>query len=210
MKLTKFFMPGTSYDDAYVYMGHLIVINTDRSINFYNLEQIVTNIESKFGDTLASASYLFSRQDWLNQKPFQKLLADITFRDAFNKNIDRLNEFMIQMKDHSELLPRPIQLDLAINSRDILDFQCYSRRMYLGTTDGFYHIDIDWKELQLESVVKRLDCACVSLSTAYGVVNASCAEDGLHSAYFELTESDSGQGNQLHRIAPASIKTSFP
>lgn len=209
MKILKFFIPGNQFDEAYIYMGHLIIINIDRSIIFYELEKLAENIDSNLGGELPTASYFFARQDWLTQKPFKKLLTDEGIRDAFMKNTDRLLEQLIHTQDHSHFLPNAIQFDLPIKSKDILDLHCYGKRIYLGTTDGFYHIDIDWGKMEFEIFKKRLDYSCVSLSAAYGVVNASCAEEGLHSAYYELFGYDNKHDNKLNKIADKSIKTGW-
>jgi hypothetical protein len=211
MKFAKLFLPGR-FEDAYIYMGKLVVLSEDKTICMYNLDQIVADLEMRYPSATPVLTYLFSRNDWLASAQFAALMR--------NKNIAQsiVSEFELfgdQVIDLGQFIRPAVfsEQDLKISATVFLDMHIYSARLYLGADNGFYSINIDWEkqipELLPGSKSKRLDAKCFNISARYGTVNASCGDDGLFSFINDFGWWKAGQVGHKINLAESSLKTAW-
>ncbi|MGB8348626.1 MAG: hypothetical protein WCD86_27345 [Ktedonobacteraceae bacterium] len=211
MNIAKLFLPGR-FEDAYIYMGRLVVLTENKTIRIYNLDQIVADLEEQYPATIPVPTLMFSRNDWLASHQFISLMR--------NKNVaqDIFSAFKIfsdQVIDLGQFI-RPgrfSEQDLHISATAFLDMHIYSARLYLGADNGFYSINIDWKnplpELSHSSKNKKLDASCFNISARYGTVNASCGDDGLFSFINDFGWWKDGQVGRKINVADTSLKTAW-
>lgn len=208
MRILKVFIPGNSFADAFVYMGHLVATTTNRSIRYYELQTLAASLNHQLGGDCPLSTHMFARHDWLSGESFNLLMADDGIRNSIMRGIDTLTKKIDEQQNDFDF--SYTETDLPIESNDILDTKCYSNRMYFATTDGVYHMDVDWQNVQRDnSVIKRLDIPCQSLTAAYGVVNASCASEGLYSALSDTEMSSTKNGKNMQRMASYSLRTGW-
>lgn len=211
MKIAKLFFPGI-YEDAYVYMGRLFILTEKRTILVYNLDKLVDALEQdseERANSLPIPTLMFSRNDWLSSSQFRSLLR--------NSDVSRslFNAF--------EMFPRPYfevdkedflleEQDLGVSDPVILDALIYSKRLYMGATNGFYQIDMIWDEkgpVTLEKPIKRLDARCLNTSARYGTVNASCNEEGLFTFVDDFNWWKQEKSHMPQILADKSFRTSW-
>ncbi len=211
MNIARLFIPGR-FEDAYIYMGRLVVLTENKTIRVYNLDQIVADLEEQYPATIPVPTLMFSRNDWLAGPQFISLMR--------NKNVaqDIFSAFKIfsdQVIDLGQFI-RPgmfSEQDLHISATVFLDMHIYSARLYLGADNGFYSINIDWEnplpELLYSSKNKKLDANCFNISARYGTVNASCGDDGLFSFINDFGWWKNGQVGLKINLADTSLKTAW-
>lgn len=204
MKLLKIFIPG-DFEDAFVYMGHLLALTTHRSLRFYDLGRIVASIEDTREPQRGLLTYLFLRNDWLASEQFQTLLKNVALeRSVANMAKDAPTVF--KPSKLAEALK--LECDLRVGDGPILDIEIYNQRIYFAAGNGFYHCDLDWTSLGNLSVpVKRHDARSISSNSGYGTVNISCGNEGLFSAYDEFGWSSTGTNGKFHKTANHSVRS---
>ena len=208
MKIAKLFFPG-AYEDAYVYMGRLFILTEERTILTYDLERLVNTIEQLFG-SLPIPTYLFSRNDWLSNDQSRSLLRNSNvYRALWVTAFQMFPQPFLEVGGGDFLLGEQ-QLD--ITDPVILDMLIYSRRLYVGATNGFYHADMIWNEkgpITLEKSQKKIDARCLNTSAKSGTVNASCNEDGLVTFVDDLDWRKQGRAGTKYALAHKSCRTSW-
>lgn len=182
-KLVRLFVPG-SFEDAQLYMGHLVVFTTDRDVRMLELESLTRKLENRYPDWLGAMTLAFARNDWLHSSAVKSIAANRSFADALNAAFDGLasSELALATDDFALTPLRGFSQEADV----VLDTVLYAERLYMGTTSGFYDYDINWQSLSVARERKRLDARCVSATAEYGAVNASCESDGLFTGYDEF------------------------
>lgn len=207
MKITKLFIPG-SYEDAYLYMGRLIILTEERSVRTYNLDYIVEAIEQRLPNTIPIPTMMFSRNDWLAGIQFQSLMRNKVVYQAL---LDAFDKFPLPNFSLDRGFPLEEQ-ELALRDPAILDMLIYNGRLYVGATNGFYQVNIDWEKndfAQLAQPEKKLGLRCLSTSARYGTVNASCNEAGLYTFIDDFGWwNQEKAGVKLH-LADKSLRTTW-
>ena len=183
MRFLRLFIPG-SFEDAQLYMGHLVLFNTQRDARVVELERWTNRLERTYSDWAGVLTYAFARNDWLTGAVMTSLSRNAALAQALNTAVDELAAVELTLDDRDvELLGlRGFTPDADV----ILDTVLYGGRLYLGTTSGLFDYDIDWDVLTVEVARQRLDARCVSATAEYGAINASCEDDGLFTGYDEF------------------------
>lgn len=208
MKIAKLFFPG-AYEDAYVYMGRLFILTEKRTILTYDLERLVNSIEYLFG-SLPIPTYLFSRNDWLSNDQSKSLLRNSdVYKALWVTAFQKFPQPFLEVGSGDFFLG---EQELDISDPVILDILIYNRRLYLGATNGFYHVDLIWDEkgpITLEKSQKKIDTRCLNTSAKYGAVNASCNEEGLIAFVDDFNWRKQGKGSIKYPLADKSRRTSW-
>jgi hypothetical protein len=208
MKIAKLFFPG-AYEDAYVYMGRLFILTERRTILTYDLEKLVNSTEQLFG-SLPIPTYLFSRNDWLSNDQSKSLLRNSdVYRALWVTAFQKFPQPFLEVGGGDFFLG---EQELDISDPVILDILIYNRRLYLGATNGFYHVDLIWDEkgpITLEKSQKKTDTRCLNTSAKYGTVNASCNEEGLIAFVDDFNWRKQGKGSIKYPLADKSRRTSW-
>lgn len=208
MRLLRLFLPG-SFEDAQLYMGHLIVFNTERDARLIELQALTSSLEAKYPAWEGVLTFAFARNDWLTGAVMTSLARNPVFAQALNTAVDQVASAELTLSDGDvDLLSlRGFRQDADL----ILDTVFYGSRLYLGTTSGVFDYDIDWQGLAVNSSRQRLDARCVSASAEYGAVNASCEGDGLFTGYDEFgwRRYAVNGSPELTQTAPRSMRTAW-
>lgn len=214
MIIPKLFLPG-DFEDAFLYMGRLIVLTEEHTIRSYNLQMIVDSIEEKMRGQVPVPSYMFAHNEWIYESPFQSIMRNDGVSNAFLRALAQFPEPYLEL---DERLLRLSEHELGIEARTLLDMNIYNRRLYIAADTGLYHIDLDWEDEQIhaaDNAVKKLDVRCIGTSAKYGAVSASCMDQGLfvsiddfgwNKNWFPVGNFSSGEMIQL---AEKSIRTSW-
>lgn len=206
MTVLHLFVPGR-FDDAQLYMGHLVVFTEDREVVLLELQTYTESMESSYDEWKGLATVAFARNDWLAGAPVRTILSNEEIEAHWRAGIERVSAepFIADVYEGMEPL-RGFETEATV----VLDSNFYGRRLYLGTDSGLFHFDIDWQARKVEAHRQRNDARCISTSAAYGAVNASCERAGLFTAYDEFgwASQDAG-GRELCKIADASLRTSW-
>jgi hypothetical protein len=206
MNVLHLFIPGR-FDDAQLYMGHLVVFTEEREVMLLELEAYTKSMEDSYTEWRGLATSAFARNDWLASAPMRTILRSEEIEARWRAGLERVSAepFVADVCEGMEVL-RGFETEATV----LLDSNFYGRRLYLGTDLGLFHFDIDWQSQQVETRRQRNDARCISTSAAYGAVNASCERAGLFTAYDEFgwAGRDEG-GTALHQTADASLRTSW-
>lgn len=68
MKLLRLFIPG-SYEDAQLYMGHLVAVDSERVLRLVEVERLAQQLESRYPAWQGVLTFAFARNDWLKLGP---------------------------------------------------------------------------------------------------------------------------------------------
>lgn len=179
MKIVQLSFPGR-FEDAFLYMGRLIVITENHSVRIYDMESVVNKLEEN-KVLLDAPTFLFFRNDWIKSQGFRDRLENETGKESFLKAVKQLESEQIKITTD---FVKPVEWDLKIAADILLDLNIYNGRLYIGTNTGLYHLDLDWEEKTtkpINTAQKRLDAKCIHTTAKYGTVNASCGSDGWFS-----------------------------
>lgn len=195
MKIVQLSFPGR-FEDAFLYMGRLIVITENHSVRIYDMESVVNKLEEN-KVLLDAPTFLFFRNDWIKSQGFRDRLENETGKESFLKAVKQLESEQIKITTD---FVKPVEWDLKIAADILLDLNIYNGRLYIGTNTGLYHLDLDWEEKTtkpINTAQKRLDAKCIHTTAKYGTVNASCGSDGWFSFLdvFDLGMSNSPKEN---------------
>ena len=206
MIITKLFIPGR-YEDAYIYMGRLILVTGDLSFRHHNLNDLIERLELKNSRNLPAARFLFARNDWFSTEQFRLQMRNPDIADAYVRAIHGLGEMVVL----DNLTSAEGEQDLKIEMNALLDITVYRRRVYLAADTGFFDMEIEWEndELPISRRRKRLDTQCYSLSTSYGTANASCGDAGLFSFYDDFDTLNWSSSNVPYREPEKTADTSL-
>lgn len=208
MKILRLFLPG-SFEDAQLYMGHLVAFTTERDAQLVELEAVTSGLEAKYPAWEGVLTFAFARNDWLTGGVMAALTRNAGLAQALDAAVDQLAR--------SELVLSDGDVDLQAldgfqqNADVILDTVFYGSRLYLGTTAGLYDYDIDWQALVVSGQRRRMDARCVSANAEYGAVNASCEAEGLFTGFDEFgwRHRVGAASGELTQTAPRSIRASW-
>lgn len=182
MFVKKLFLPG-EFDAAYIYMQKLLLFNADGGFFFVDLEQVVRELEKNLSPELMSIpTYLFAQNDWLASESFKTLLNNQSVRSEFERLLGL-------MPDEIFLDPELIKHVRDFSIGDLLDVTVYNRRLYLGTDNGLYHVDLNWERHEIVAEAgaeKRHDALCTQVNARYSSVTISCGDDGLFTTFNEF------------------------
>jgi hypothetical protein len=204
MKSATLFIPG-NFEDAYAYMGWLVVVTADKSFRFYSLDEIVAGIGGVVPDSAFITELMFRHNEWLTSKQFKSLTK------TSRSTREVVSQFDIFPKPYIQI-PQQIgfkEYDIRVGTRGLLDYFIYNRQMYVGGTDGIFSAFVDWDgdvPSFPDRFEKRSDARCINLTGRFGTMVASCGDDGLlWSAEYAYGERDT-PGDEWEKAEDRSIK----
>lgn len=177
MRTATLYIPG-DFEDAYLYMGWLVVVTAERSFRFYDLDDIVAEISKRVPSSAYIAELMFRHNEWLTSAQFMSL----TKTPSAVQEI--VTQFELFPKPHFQISPEVgfKEHDVRIATNVVLDYFIYNRQIYVGSKDGLFSALVDWDEdvpLLPTRFQKRFDARCINLTGRFGAVVASCGDDGL-------------------------------
>jgi len=206
MKYLTLKFPGR-FEDAFLYMGRLVIITENHSIRIYDMEDIVNQLQEDRA-FLDLPTLLFFRNDLTEDPKFTQRLRN---KSRKNDLINAFNNFKSASVYIDDKFGEPTEWNIDISDDILLDLNIYNGRIYIGTSAGLYHLDLDWESeeiTQIGTIQKRLDTKCVYTTAKCGTVNASCASDGC----FSFVDDFNLGGDEFHRemqISESSLRTSW-
>lgn len=193
-----------NFEDAYLYMGWLHIIGSDRSLISYSLDGVTKEIDAKNKRSTSIGRMLFARNDWLVSQAGRSFLRNSAVRRSF---LDVIDLFPKNYELSVEEGDRKITAAFPIRSSVILDILFYNKRMYVAANDGMSHIDFDTESVNIVGQPeKRHDAKCYSVSAKYGMINASCGSEGLYGFFDDFSES---RPHVATRLKNKSLRTSW-
>ena len=210
MRSFGLFLPG-NFEDAYIYMGRLLILTAERSLRFYDIEKIVGGIEEQMPQFQPLFTYLFTRNDWLASTQFKSLLKNHEFLNTFLSIFHQASkEPYFEIKENPKHLQ--FEFELGIPANVLLDMAVYNQRLYFGADTGLYHLDavMESEYVQVPNApVKRHDGRSMNTSAGYGSINVSCGNDGLFSGFDEFGWITKDGKRPLSRTAEKSVRTAW-
>jgi hypothetical protein len=205
MKPVRLFLPG-SFEDAQLYMGHLLVFTSEREVRAIELEPLTSRLETKYSEWRGLLTLAFARNDWLGGGPVTSLARNPAVSGALNQSFERMAGANLELDVKDVDFGRLGGYD---QDASVLDSVFYGKRMYLGTTDGLFHYEIDWDFLTVTNAQQRIDARCVGATAEYGAVNASCEAEGLFTGYDEFGWTGVAAGGDLVQTAQRSVRSAY-
>jgi hypothetical protein len=220
MKVVRLSLPG-SFEDAWFYKDRLLLWTTEGQTLEAPVEALGNAISQAAPGSGPLPQLLFTRNDWKFTALFEAMIGIPGVPSA----LDRL--FYTFPPSPLELRLNALFDDIGAEQADgtLLDVSVYFNRFYLSTTSGLYDVDIDWEDQAItpsRGLRRRLEYRCVAASTGYGLVNASCEDNGLFTSFDEFgwvarTANDSSTpahrpvrgARTLHRTDERSIRTAW-
>lgn len=206
MKTIRLFLPGR-FEDAQLYMGHLLLITSEGGLRAVELEPLTSRLETRYSEWRGLLTLAFARNDWLGGGPVSALsrnpLVAATLNDAFGAMAERT----LAIENHDVGL-----LDVEGYNQPastVLDSELYAGRMYLGTTEGLFDAELDLQNMSVTSPRRRIDARCVAAVAEYGTVNASCEGDGLFSGFDEFGWTGPLRPSDLVQTAERSVRCAY-
>ncbi|MFN2643070.1 MAG: hypothetical protein ABR548_14485 [Actinomycetota bacterium] len=201
MKILSFFIPG-DYEDVYLYMDHLLLLERDGQLVLVPLGGIVDQV-SEVSDDLASVA-----QGLLRRNDIFTTTRESSVSLAALSGLSRLPSSTIEIR------PKNLELvDTAIIGPPgrLLALAVYYRRAYFGTTKGVFDVDLDFDDLRSNhgrGVRPRIDGRCVALSARLGAISVSLGKQGLYSSFGEFG-SESASSEELEFVTQPSARTGW-
>jgi|GEM_PF-2567293 len=219
MKIARLFLPGR-FEDAYVYMGNLLVITEQRTLLVYYLKQILDNLEDQYPDLAPVIAMMFANNNWRHDRLFKSFLKNPKIADIILKTFDKFPLPYLEVNKEITTDAMRTEDEIHISDQVLLDFFAYNRRLYIGASSGFYHLDVEWEDNRKSrsgqtfirgKPLKRLDTRCISISAGFGAVNASCGREGLFAALdeFRWMHKDNGHIPKLEQHDSRSLRTNW-
>jgi len=193
------------FEDAYLYMGWLVVVTAERSFRFYGLDEIVSEIRNTLPDSTYVAELMFRHNEWLTTAQFNSLAKTSSLAR------DVITQFDL-FPDPCFEVPREVsfkEYDIRVGTSVVLDYFIYNRYVYVGGKDGLFSAFVDWDSdvpVLTEQFRRRLDARCMNVTGRFGAVVASCGDDGLLWAAESPYGLDEPQGAQWERAEDTSIR----
>jgi hypothetical protein len=205
MKIAKLFLPGR-FEDAFVYMGRIVVLTEERTIQFWDFDKIAAHVAEINVASNPASAFMFSRNDWLSSSLFKEVMRNADVAREIVSAFDRFPQPYYEVKAQEFQISEE---DLPFSARVLLDMNIYQSRIYLGADSGLFHIDADWSDRQpiLQAHKKRTDARCVRTSVGFGAINASCGSEGLFSAEDDFGWA--GRRNGLRKVASESFRSGW-
>jgi hypothetical protein len=122
MRTATVYIPG-DFEDAYLYMGWLVVITAERSFRFYNLDDIVAEISKRVPGSAYIAELMFRHNEWLTSAQFISLIKT----PSAAKEV--VTQFGFFPKPHFQISPEVgfKEHDVRIGTNVVLDYFIYIR-----------------------------------------------------------------------------------
>ena len=91
MKILRLFVPG-KFEDAQLYMGHLVVFTTERDARLVELQDLTTRLEARYPSWKGVLTFAFARNDWLTGGVMTALTQNPSLASALNTAVDEVAE----------------------------------------------------------------------------------------------------------------------
>lgn len=207
MKTIRLFLPG-EFEDAQLYMGHLLLFTSDGGLRAIELEPLASRLETRYEQWKGLLTLAFARNDWLGGGPVSSLARNPTVAAALNASFDAMAGTVLEL-DEGDVQLHDVG-GYVQPASTVLDSELYARRMYLGTTEGLFHFDLDLDDLVVSPAHRRIDARCVGTTAEYGTVNASCEAEGLFSGFDEFGWTGRSAGRApLVQTAERSVRCAY-
>ncbi len=177
MRTATIHIPG-EFEDAYLYMGWLVVVTAERSFRFYALDDIVEEICKFAPSSNYITQLMFRHNEWLTSGQF----ASLTKTPSVLQEI--VAQFNLFPTPHFQIPPeiKFKEHDVRIGTNVILDCFIYNRQIYVGSKDGLFSSFVDWDE-DVPSLHaqfrKRLGARCLNITGRFGAGVSCGGDDGL-------------------------------
>lgn len=208
MYIKKLFFPG-EFDEAYIYMQKLVLFDAEGNLFMANLDQVARYLEERYDASVKSMpTHLFARNDWLTNEHSTSIFSNTFIRNAF---LDALARFPDEINMDSSRFIRKVGNSGII---DLLDVTIYSERVYMGSDNGTFHLNVHWKKDEIELIEepkKRHDAMCTQVNAKYGSINISCGDDGLFTRFddFGWLGSLDSDTSEWQEVSDKSLRTSW-
>jgi hypothetical protein len=192
-------IPG-DFEDAFLYMGRLIFTTSEMDLMSADLRDSLAN--GGAGRFSSLLQFFFLRNDQLNSQIAQSLMAEPGIRRAVAREAgDR-----IVALPNTNALTRSSRLNGAV-----LDMQIYNRRLYVSTTEGLYHFDLDFEASAVDVLDsrRRFAARCLATSIKSGTAVASCGDNGLRVAFDEFEWSPIDRNHRFIDYSSASRRATW-
>jgi hypothetical protein len=193
--------------DSYIYSGHLFLILKNGDIAFAPLSKIVgklANVYPKYNNLIRLS---FQRNDYFANNQGEMILG---IPEVKNTSIDVWDRAANQMKFMLEYDSEDYKIIGSVPTMPVLDLKMYAMRLYLGTKDGLYEINLnsdDRYNLKPTKPKKRFDAKVTCLNAKCGEIIISSNSDGLFHGTF-LNEKNILKVNHK-QVSQKSIRTSW-
>ncbi|MGW1450992.1 hypothetical protein ACWCO3_22285 [Micromonospora sp. NPDC002411] len=194
-------IPG-EFEDAFLYMGRLFVATPEMDIRSVDLRDCLS--DDIFGAVTPLTEMFFLRNDHFSQPMVRSLLTE----PALNRAVRRE-----ATADARILYPRFADglNESLFGAGAVLDFQMYNKRLYVSTTNGLFHFDLNLDDSRPEVLrsEKRFSARCLSTSIKNGTAIASCGDNGLRVALDEFDWARRDIGHSFTDVSRASRRATW-
>jgi hypothetical protein len=206
MKTLKFTLKIDAIE-SYIYSGHLFFILTNGQIVYSPISRIITKLvnEYPYFENLIRVS--FQRNDYLNNRQAEVFFGIGEMKKSFIHLWERASEEMEFTIDIDE---NDYNIIDEVPSMPVLDLKMYAMRLYVGSKEGLYEINLnsdDRYNLEPTKPQKRFDGKVTCLNAKSGEIIISSNSNGLFHGTF-LNSSNNLKVNEK-AVAKKSIRTGW-
>lgn len=164
------------FDFVFLYKGCIFGLNAGHDLYRTSLEQAVRSVSEVNGiDPKILDAYTTDNRG-LNR----------TALEGYVPPLPEAADLALHVDPKNVVWERVASLGANLGSGEVLDMNVYFDRVYISTTSGLWHVDIDVSssyEFHHEKPVKRTDAYSLSSTAKYGCVLVSCGDDGLMAGF---------------------------
>ncbi len=193
--------------DSYIYSGHLFLILKGGDITFAPLSKIIGKLANAYPNYNNLIRLAFQRNDYFANNQGEMILGISEVKNTF---IDVWDCAANNMKFMLEYDSEDYKIIGAVPTMPVLDLKMYAMRLYLGTKEGLYEINLnsdDRYNLAPTKPKKRFDAKVTCLNAKSGEIIISSNSEGLFHGTF-LNEKNVLQVNHKP-VSQKSIRTSW-
>lgn len=206
MKTLKFSLEVDAIE-SYIYSGHLFIILLNGRIVYAPLSRIIYKLINEYPDFENLIRVSFQRNDYLNNRQAEIFFGigemKKSFIDLWEKASEEM-EFKIILDENDYIV-----ID-EVKTMPVLDLKMYAMRLYIGSKEGLYEIDLnsdDRYNLEPTKPKKRFDAKVTCLNAKSGEIIISSNSNGLFHGTF-LNSSNSLKVNEKP-VSKKSIRTGW-
>lgn len=170
--------------DCYIYSGHLFLILKDGELAFSPLSTVIRKLTESYPTYSNLIRLAFQRNDYLGNRQGLMFLEITELKQALTELWHKATE---EIHFETQFDSDDYEVIATVPSMPVLDMRLYAMRMYLGTKQGLYEVNLnsdDRYNLKPSQPQRRFDGKVTCLNAKSGEVVISSNSNGLFHGSF--------------------------
>src|SRR5689334_13648724 len=129
MKQLRLFIPG-HFEDAYLYMGWLLMLTESRTLRVVRIEDIVQSLSATLPHSSHVVRMMLSQNEWIGSLQFRSWLTDTSAVRALSSEFEDLPSPRLELNMNRFQVS---ENELRVNATVCLDILLYNQRLFVCT-----------------------------------------------------------------------------